>query len=112
MRASEIDTETMVGSLPTAAAYLNYALNKFTSYPDLKPKYLEKEENLIEVNTWIGQVGYYIRAVSRLQTQSSTERRLYASQPSTSSDMDFSSRLQKSQRKESRRTNRNDKGQG
>ena len=102
MRASEIDTETMVGSLPTAAAYSNYALDKFTSYPDLKPKYLEKEANLIEVNTWI---------ISEQATNTVLQkRRLYASQPSTSLDEDFSSRLQKSGRQASRRADRADKG--
>ena len=53
MRAYERDTETVASSFPTTIMQSSYALDKFTSYPDLKPKYLEKEANLIEVNTWI-----------------------------------------------------------
>ena len=31
----------------------NYRIERFTSFSDLKPKYLDKEANLIEVNNWI-----------------------------------------------------------
>ena len=48
--------------MPTTLEQSNYTLDKFTSYPDLKPKYLKKEANLLEVNTWIQQVVHYIRA--------------------------------------------------
>ena len=61
MRASERDTEKD-DQEPTAASCSNYRLDKFTSYPDLKPKYLEKEANLIELNTWISQVTDCIKA--------------------------------------------------
>ena len=44
MRASERDTEKYDQG-PTASSCLSYALDKFTSYPNLQPKYLEKEAN-------------------------------------------------------------------
>ena len=40
----------------------NYGIENFTSFSDLKPKYLEKEANLIEVNNWIRQLTHYINA--------------------------------------------------
>ena len=52
MRASERNNESEAGTVPTTLVQSNYTLDKFTSYPDLKPRYLEKEANL-EVNTWI-----------------------------------------------------------
>ena len=64
MRASERDTEKDE-QRPTAASCSSYALDNFTSYPDLKPKYLEKEANLIEVNTWIYQVTRYIKVCNK-----------------------------------------------
>ena len=49
MKASERDTEK--DEEEPKASYSNYNIDKLTSYPDLKPKFLEKEANLIEVNT-------------------------------------------------------------
>ena len=49
MRASEIDTEKE--DQEPAASCSNYELNRFTNHPDLKLKFLQKEANLIEVNT-------------------------------------------------------------
>ena len=60
MRASYRDTEKD-GQEPTASCS-NYRLEKFTTYPELKPKFLEKEANLIVVNTWIHQMTHYIKA--------------------------------------------------
>ena len=62
MRVSERNNESPAGPMPTALIQSSYTLDKFTRYPDLKPKYLEKEANLLEVNAWIRQVGHYIRA--------------------------------------------------
>ena len=50
MRAIERDTEKEEQA-PTSSCS-NYGLDRFTNYPDLKPKFLEKESNLIEVNIW------------------------------------------------------------
>ena len=38
------------------------SLNKFTACPDLKPKYLKKESNLLEVRTLTRQASLYITA--------------------------------------------------
>ena len=38
----------------------NYGKERFVSFSDLKPKYLEKEDNPIEVNNWIRQLTYYL----------------------------------------------------
>ena len=40
----------------------NYGLDRLTSFSDSKPKYLEKEANLIEVNNWLKQIKHYIKA--------------------------------------------------
>ena len=51
MRATERDTEKE--EQETIASHSNCGLNIFTNHPDLKPKFLEKEANIIEINTWI-----------------------------------------------------------
>ena len=45
MRASERDTEKEDQEL--IASCSNYGLDRFTNYPDSKPKFLEKEANLM-----------------------------------------------------------------
>ena len=59
MRATESDTEKEEQE-PTSS-WSNYGLNIFTNYPDLKPKFLEKQANLIEVNTWIRPITHNIK---------------------------------------------------
>ena len=60
--STERFNESAAGQMPTTLEQSSYSLDKFTSYPDVKLKYLEKEANLLEVYTWIRQVGHYIRA--------------------------------------------------
>ena len=51
MRAIERDTEKEDQEPTTSCS--NYGLDRFTNYSELKPKFHEKEANLIEVNMWI-----------------------------------------------------------
>ena len=60
LECNEVKVTQSNGNLIQLLRYTNSRSIK-TSYPDLKPKYLEKEANLIEMNTWIRQVGRYIR---------------------------------------------------
>ena len=60
MKVSERDTIKEDQELTVSCS--NYRLDKFTKYPDLKPQFLKKEANLIEVNTWIRQITHFIQA--------------------------------------------------
>ena len=60
MRSTERDTKRE--EQEPVASHSKYGLDRFTNYTDLKTKFLEKEANLIEVNTWIRQITHYFKA--------------------------------------------------
>ena len=62
IRATERSIQSITSTVPITVEQPTQSYDKFTAYPDLKPKYLEKESNLLEVKAWTRQVGHYIRA--------------------------------------------------
>ena len=76
--------------MPTTLEQSNYTLDKFTSYPDLKPKHLEKEAK---------STHGFDRLDTTLKLDTSIvpkERHLQVYKPSTTPDKDFHFRLQRS----------------
>ena len=60
--ATERSIQAITSTVPITVEQPTQSYDKFTCYTDLKPKYLEKESNLLEVKTWTRQAGQYITA--------------------------------------------------
>ena len=90
IRATERSIQSITSTVPITVEQPTQSYDKFTAYPDLKPKYLEKESNLLEVKAWTRQVGH-IRA--GYKSSPPKERRLQIHEPIASSSMNFCIRL-------------------
>ena len=58
-RATERSIQSITSTVPIAVEQPSQSYDKFTAYPDLKPEYLEKEFNLLDVKYWTRQAGLY-----------------------------------------------------
>ena len=63
MRVVKRDAEKVIQEV--AQISQSSRIERFTSFADLKQRYLETESNMIEVNQWIRQVTNYINAEFR-----------------------------------------------
>ena len=60
--AMERSIQAITSIVPITVEQPTQSYDKFTCYTDLKPKYLEKESNLLEVKSWTCQAEHYITA--------------------------------------------------
>ena len=80
-RAEDRSIQTITNTAPITAEQPSQSLDKFTAYPDLKPKYLEKESNLLDSSS---KIIYHCR----VQDKSTKKVHLQIHKPTTSPNMD------------------------